>query len=212
MKSRLDLGGSEGGSANTLPEYCTEEELTPGPAAWEIGVLPLTSPRWSDLRDAYGVASDIPDLLTQLEAFPPDQGPEAEPYFSLWSALCHQGDVFTGSYAAVPHIVRIIGGAPDQAPWGLFQLVACIEIARCQGRGPQVPQDLETAYVAALARVPELVAEAARVRWDHWYCGAALAAIAASKGHWRLAVAVLELDPETIDVMLRHKFGEEQNP
>jgi hypothetical protein len=44
--------------------------------------------------------------------------------------------------------------------------------------------------------------------WDHWYCGAALSAIAASKGFASFAEAVLELDPDTIDDMLRRKFGE----
>jgi hypothetical protein len=172
-------------------------------------MLPLESERWSQLSHAYGDASDVPSLLRDLESLPPDAGSEAEPYFSLWSALCHQGDVYTGSYAAVPHIVRIMGTAPERVPMTLFLMVACIEIARCKGRGPAVPPDLQTDYSAALARIPELVAGAARARWDHWYCGAALAAVAAAKGFAQLAEAVLELDPETVKDVLRRKFGEE---
>jgi hypothetical protein len=95
-------------------------------------MLPLNSPTWADLRDAYGASSDIPGLLRDLEALPPNEGAEAEPYFSLWSALCHQGDVYTASYAAVPHLVRVAASAPERVPWTVFQMVACIEIARSQ--------------------------------------------------------------------------------
>lgn len=30
-----------------------------------------------------------------------------EVWFRLWSSLCHQGDVFTASIAAVPHLVKV---------------------------------------------------------------------------------------------------------
>src|SRR5437660_4295435 len=135
---------------------------------WKTRMLPLDSKRWSELSHAYGDASDIPALLVELESLPPDVGSEAEPYFSLWSALCHQGDVYDGSYAAVPHMVRIMGTAPERVPMTLFLMVACIEIARFKGRGPAIPADLQADYSAALARVPELVAGAARASWDHW--------------------------------------------
>jgi hypothetical protein len=87
-------------------------------------------------------------------------------------------------------------------------MVACIEIARRKGRGPAIPHDLETDYYAALARIPSVVGIAASARWDHWYCGAALAAVAASKGFCQYAEAILELDPDTIQDLLRRKFGE----
>jgi hypothetical protein len=119
-------------------------------------MLPLESKRWSELSHAYGDASDIPSLLADLESLPPDVGSEAEPYFSLWSALCHQGDVYVGSYAAIPHIVRVMGTAPEQVPMTLFLMVSCIEIARAKGRGPAVPSDLRVDYIAALSRIPEL--------------------------------------------------------
>jgi len=91
----------------------------------------------------------------------------------------------------------------------LFLMVACIEIARAKGRGPAVPSDLHEYYLAALARIPGVVAGAARATWDHWYCGAALAAVAAAKGFAQFAEAVLELDPDTVKDVLRRKFGEE---
>jgi hypothetical protein len=56
-------------------------------------MLSLDSPRWADLTHAYGVASDIPELLRQLHSLPDSSG-ESEPWFNLWSALAHQGDVY----------------------------------------------------------------------------------------------------------------------
>ena len=88
-------------------------------------------------------------------------------------------------------------------------MLACIEIARAKGRGPEIPPALRADYFAALGRIPELVARAATVNWDHWYCGAVLSALATSKGFASIAEAILEIDPETIDHMLRRKFGEE---
>ena len=171
-------------------------------------MIPLDSKRWSELSHACGDASDIPSLLGDLESLPPEVGPESEPYFSLWSALCHQGDVYDGSYAAVPHIVRVMGTAPEKVPMTLFLMVACIEIARAKGRGPVVPSDLQAKYADALSRIPELVGIAARMSWDHWYCGATLAAVAAAKGFPELAEAVLELDPDMVKDVLRRKLGE----
>ena len=169
-------------------------------------MLPLDSPRWAELTDAYGSAAEIPALLADLQSLPPDEGREAEPYFALWSALCHQGDVYPASYAAIPHIVRAIAGAPERTPSTLFAMLACIEIARANGRGPEIPADLREDYFGALRRVPALVAFASAVEWDYGYCGAALAALAASRGFTTLAEAILELDPETASDMLRRKF------
>jgi len=70
-------------------------------------MLDLDDPRWSDLTHAYGKASDIPDLLRQLDKLPLATG-DAEPWFSLWSALAHQGDVYPASFAAVPHVVAML--------------------------------------------------------------------------------------------------------
>ena len=61
-------------------------------------MLPLDSPRWSRLTHAYGSASDVPHWLTQLSSLPTSEG-QNEPWYSIWSALAHQGDVYEASYA-----------------------------------------------------------------------------------------------------------------
>ena len=161
-------------------------------------MIPLDSPQWSDLLHAYGPAADVPGWLAAAAGLPPGGGWRAEPYFSLWSALCHQGDVYTASYAAVPHLVEAMEGAPLRVPMTLLLLVVSIEIARATGRGPRVPEALRADYEGGLARVPALVAAASRRDWDEDFCRVALAAVAAAKGFTMYAQLLVELESETV--------------
>lgn len=157
-------------------------------------MLSLDNPRWSELRHAYGAASDIPALLRQLESFPSSSG-ENEPWFTLWSALAHQGDIYSASFAAVPHIVRVLSTGPAKADPSFFHLPAWVEICR-QRKEVQIPDDLTISYFRALAQLPSLVAAAASRDWDAEFLSCALSAIAAAKGFGPVAEAVLEMNPE----------------
>jgi hypothetical protein len=118
----------------------------------------------------------------------------AEPWFSLWSALAHQGDVYPASFAAVPHVVEALARAPEKADATYFQFPAWVECCRVR-RSMKVPFELAEAYKFALARLPFLVAEASRRPWvEDGFMQCALAAIAAAKGQALVAEAVLELD------------------
>ena len=70
---------------------------------------------WQQLFHAYGTAADIPALLDAIEAFPAETDWRAEPWFSLWSALYHQGDIYPASIAAVPRIVSTLACEPTKA-------------------------------------------------------------------------------------------------
>lgn len=156
-------------------------------------MLALDSQRWHALQHAYGTASDIPALLRQLDVLPPASG-EDEPWFTLWSALAHQGDVYSASFAAVPHVVKALQSNPLAADATYFQFPAWIEICRrkCE---IEVPADLSAAYFDALGQLPTLVAAVASRHWDSDFLSCALAAIAAAKGQGDVAEAVLELTP-----------------
>jgi hypothetical protein len=158
-------------------------------------MLSLDSPLWSELRHAYGVASDTPALLSELQSLPESTG-ESEPWFTLWSSLAHQGDVYSASFAAVPHVVRALATAPTSASSTYFQFPAWVEICR-QNHGTPIPPELEEAYFSALAELPGLVAAAASRPWDADFMSCALSAIAAAKGSIKVAEAALELTPET---------------
>jgi hypothetical protein len=157
-------------------------------------VLSLDSSRWSELRHAYGPAHDIPSLLRALQALPASSG-DAEPWFTLWSALAHQGDVYDASFAAVPYVVEAMARDPVRADSSYLHFPSWVEICRVK-KGVSVPEDLEIAYFAALGRLPALVAAAAARDWDEGFLCCALAALAVAKGQTAVGEASLELTPE----------------
>lgn len=170
-------------------------------------MLSLDDPHWSHLADAYGPATDIPDLLRGLAAAPePRPGSEAEPWFSLWSGLCHQGDVYTASYAAVPHIVRIAFEAAGPIDFSFFLLPAAIEIARHKGRGPTIPTELAEAYHTAIASLIDCVALHRHDDWDEPMLLSALTAQAVAKGNYGVAEALFNLDEHMITRIINLDF------
>lgn len=170
-------------------------------------MLSLDSSKWSDLRHAYGHASDIPDLLRQLEEFPSSDG-QNEPWHSIWSALAHQGDIYTASFAAIPHVIRILKQAPAKADYSYFHFPAWVEVCR-QKNSVEIPKELESAYFSALAELPSLVAAASCRTWDYDFLCCALSAIAAAKGFGSVAEAVLEFDPEVTEEFLEWIFNQQ---
>jgi hypothetical protein len=161
-------------------------------------MMELNVERWSKLMHAYGSAEDIPALLQQLRDFPAEVDYKSEPYFSLWSALCHQGDVYSASYAAVPHIVDAMLSSPSALRASPLQLVVCIELARANVKGPPVPADLVESYTTAIRRLAEVTATAGRSAESEYECRLVAAALAVSRGHIRLAEAIIELEPDLL--------------
>jgi len=164
-------------------------------------MLELDDPRWAELRHAYGPASDTPSLLLRLDNTSISIGVE-EPWFTLWSSLAHQGDVYSASFAAVPHIVRVLARATAASDLSFFQFPAWVEICR-QRKGVPIPDYLSEAYFSALRELPNLVAAAATQEWDDAFLACALSAIAAAKGHISIAEAALELDTETAEEFMK---------
>jgi hypothetical protein len=164
-------------------------------------MLSLESPEWANLHHAYGPASDIPRLLRQLNTLPIADG-NAEPWFSIWSALAHQGDVYTASFAAVPHVVRVLSTAPAMASYSYFQFPAWVEICR-RRHNLCVPDDLAPDYFEALNKLPKLVGAAAVHEWDGDFLTAAMSALAVGKGFSDVAEAALELSPDVAEEFLK---------
>jgi len=169
-------------------------------------MLSLNDARWSELEHAYGNASDIPALLKQLSTLPSANG-EADPWFSLWSALAHQGDVYSASFAAVPHVVAALATDPTKADSTYFQFPAWVECCRVK-KGVPVPEDLSLDYKRSLSQLPQLVAEASTRPWDESFLQCALGAIAAAKGQVAVAEAAMELNRETSEKFLEWFFDQ----
>lgn len=172
-------------------------------------MLQLDDPRWAQLSHAYGSASDVPELLRQLgRATSPSGANMREPWFTLWSSLCHQDDVYDASYAAVPYIIAIACEATGLVDFSFFQLPAAIEIARNNGRGPQMPAFLAEAYHDAIARLTECVALHRQDTWDEPTLLSALTAQAVAKGHHRVAEAIMNLDDDLISKLIALDFDD----
>ena len=161
-------------------------------------MLDLQSSQWRQLHDAYGSAERIPDLLGKLAGHPSYTSYQSEPYFSLWSALCHQGDVYPAFYAALPHIVHVAEENPAKAHWDLVLLPTCIEIARLEGRGPELPPQLADAYNAAIVHLPKVIASMHEHQNGEAFARVAAAGIAISCGQLGLAKSTLELTPDVV--------------
>ncbi len=114
-------------------------------------MLSLNDKRWSDLEGGYRTQFDPRALLSALET---EKDTKAA-WHALWGELHHQGDVGEASYAAVPHLVRIYR-LRSVIDWNTYAMVAIIELARGQGKNPQVPDWLEESYRRAIQELAEI--------------------------------------------------------
>lgn len=110
---------------------------------------------WSELRDAYGPADKIPELLDRLS---PD--PSAEVWGELWQRICHQGSVFSASFAAIPYLCRAAASwRPEERPMVLSLAGAIL------AGDTQAPQfaNMRSSYSDHVAQLRELGAESLNV-------------------------------------------------
>lgn len=169
-------------------------------------MLSLESNQWSQLTHAYGAADDIPQLLAQLADYPSKTASDSEPFFSLWSSLCHQGDTNTAGYAAVPHLLQLAKASPEHITYDFLLLPTTIEIARLTGRGPEIPAFLKDAYESAIRSMPRIIGQLRADNMDETLCLTCGAAIAVATGRATLAEAILELEGEAAAEFLKWKF------
>ena len=114
-------------------------------------MIPLDDPKWKEIPDCYDHGEKIPDLLRQLQSDPsPKKDYTDEPWFSLWSSLCHQGDINLASYVAVPHIILIGHEANGEINKDFFLLPKEIFVIRLQGKGPEVSEELLGPFILSL--------------------------------------------------------------
>jgi hypothetical protein len=114
---------------------------------------------WASLRDAYGPAVGVPALLTRLS---PE--PDAPVWDELWSRLCHQGTVYSASFAALPALEAAAGRWPPAQRAAVLHLAAGIVASRdVAGRRDEFVRGLQP----TLARLEQLALESvARPGWS----------------------------------------------
>lgn len=169
-------------------------------------MLSLESPRWKELDHAYGSASDIPALLKALPNAPVRKDHDVEPWFSLWSSICHQCDVYSASFAAVPHIVSAAAKRTPSDRAEYFLMVGTIESMRHRAVSPAISLDLQRAYESALADAIPLVLETLLVEQDEGWFKAMLSALAAFRGFPELSAALVDLERNIVYPKCDHEF------
>ena len=171
-------------------------------------MLALDDPRWGELSHAYGSAADTPTLLRMLEADPnrTDYSEDDDnPWSQLDMSICHQGTVCSGSYAAVPHIVRIAALAADPLPIGYLLLPAYIERGRTHWSYPApMPSDLEESYFQAVKELPALIPRVMKADLDEGAALAIMEAVLILCGRWELGEGLASM--KLADVKCYHQF------
>ena len=119
-------------------------------------MIEINEIEWDDLKDAYGTATDIPNLLQRVIADKASKHDlQSGPWFELWSRLCHQGTIYSASYAAVPIIVEAAVEAKGAIAMDFFLLPASIELSRDEN-GSSVPENIQNDYRDAIKKLGEV--------------------------------------------------------
>ena len=99
-------------------------------------MLPLDDLRWPTYVGGYHEAYDASEALGRLMA----NERVDEAIVELGNELCHQGDLGSASYAAVPWLVEFLHRSP-LLNWRIAGLVLTIEFGR-PFNGDQMPDEL----------------------------------------------------------------------
>lgn len=156
-------------------------------------MLPIESPRWGDLAQAFGSAEDVPRLLSALGEM--DEPARRELWLGLWATLWRDGQVFSASFAALPHLVTFAGRVSAAERARALHLVGAIAVGRERPDAPPMPPDLAAAYDEGIARIPALIAAAMGEPWDADTTQVLAGVLAIAKGHRGFGNAVLALEP-----------------
>jgi len=145
-----------------------------------MALIALDDPSWAELQHAYGAADDIPELLANLsipKAERSEDDPIEDTWHELWSSLCHQGDVYSASFAAVPHIVDALLQQPELFMFNFIELPITIAIERREAE-ISIPELVEPEYSEAFQSLARFAASVILDKHDKSMSSALLTALA----------------------------------
>jgi hypothetical protein len=166
-------------------------------------MLAFDDPRWETFTAGYRVPVDLRPLLRQLEA-----SADAEAtWHEVWEELYHQGDVGPGTFAAVPHLVRIHRerGVPD---WNTYALACTVELARGVGANPDVPEWMRSDYDKALNDLFEIGLHQFPRATDPSAVRSILALLALVKGARTYARVLIDFSEDEVQELEAQAFGD----
>jgi hypothetical protein len=154
-------------------------------------MVELDSPRWRDLHHAYGPAGDVPALLARLAR--DERSSELEQ--ALYGALWHQGNIFTASYAAVPHLVRAAARMPAEQRLHWLVLAVGIAATSMTSNSLPVPEDLGLDLRQVVNDVRELVRDSLFAnKWEGFEVRYWLGIVAVLQGAPEAGLSLFDLD------------------
>lgn len=166
-------------------------------------MIPLNDKKWKYFEGGYHIKYDASLTLSRLEESSENLD---SVWLELWENLYHQGDIGIASYAAVPEISRI-ARTQKLLDFNPFAITTAIELARGQGRNPELPDWLADDYFQALRDLTKYGCENLNKDWDSGTLKSILALIAIIKGNKDLAELIFEVD-EGYEKELLNKFFE----
>ena len=110
-------------------------------------MLPLDSLKWTELYHAYGSASDVPKMLSDLRCASDEESWNRLLWYDIAGSLCHQGTVYTATYAAVPHLTDMLNDADEFRRFYLIILLGWISAST--DKAP-IPKEFESDYKNAI--------------------------------------------------------------
>jgi len=120
---------------------------------------------WRKLNHAYGAADDVPDLLARMSP-----GASDEVWDELASRLCHQGTVYSASFAALPALEEAARGwAPSERVEPLMLAAHILASDDAEGSRAQHMVGLEPVVDALHALALESVVSPGLERADFVY-------------------------------------------
>src|SRR5258708_2008827 len=165
-------------------------------------MLSFDDSRWKTLCAGYRTPVDLRPLLQQLESSDDVESAWAE----LWQELYHQGDVGQGSFAAIPHLVRIhkMRAVVD---WNTYAIAATIELARAKDGNPDVQAWGREAYRLSLRELARLGLEELPRAADPEAVRSILAVLAIVHGARTYGRLLVEFSEDEVLELEKHAFG-----
>jgi hypothetical protein len=167
-----------------------------------MDLLPLDDPRWRDLDHrnwANGRRSEwapdapfVPDELAKLVENPAD----IERFRKLWPWLCSENATYAAAYAAVPYMVMLAKRLPPEQRFEYLCVIGLVVAdATPEQEGHLGLKDyLLEGYERALGEALPLIAETLTGPHNVTETRYLLAAVAALKGHKKLARVLQDMD------------------
>lgn len=167
-------------------------------------MLPLNDKQWKEFEGGYRVRYDASIPLAKLEAISDAQLLD-QIWSELWENLYHQGDVGVASYAAVPHLARLVRER-NILDFNPFALAVAIELVRGKGKNPELPDSLSEEYHKAVRSMAQYACQNLNNQWDSALLHSVLALIAITKGHRDLGELIFEIEPDDAKTLLEKLF------